>query len=200
MKNQIILGTLLGDAYIGKLQGRSKSYKIAWEHSLHQKEYALWKAERSLNNYSIYERNRLDDRTGNIYSSIMIYSTVDDYKSYRQLFYPYGKKEVSNLILESLSPLAVAVWFMDDGNLYYNGNNCHLTLSVNGFNEQSKLNIINYFKYKYNINFKPNQNAIRLTSIREVNKFELHFAKLYHKSMNYKKLFYAKQEYKKNKR
>ena len=49
MKEQILLGTLLGDAYIGKLQGRSKTYSIAWEHCLEQEEYALWKAENSLN-------------------------------------------------------------------------------------------------------------------------------------------------------
>lgn len=47
MKEQILLGTLLGDAYIGKLQGRSKTYSIAWEHCLEQEEYALWKAENS---------------------------------------------------------------------------------------------------------------------------------------------------------
>lgn len=196
MKEQILLGTLLGDATIGKLTGRSKSYKISWEHSQQQKQYALWKAENSLDNYSIYERNRLDNRTNNIYHSIIVYSRKDDYLAYRQLFYPYGIKEISNLILGMLTPLAIAVWFMDDGSLYYNGNICHLTLSVDGFNEQSKFNIINYFKDKYDINFKLHQKAIRLTSMREVQKFELNFAHLYHESMNYKKLFYAKQKYK----
>lgn len=196
MEEQILLGTLLGDAYIGKLTGKSKTYKIGWEHSKQQKEYALWKAENSLDNYSIYERDRLDSRTNNVYSSIAIYSRKDDYLAYRQLFYPYGIKEISNLILNMLTPLAVAVWFMDDGNLYYNGNICHLTLSVNGFSEQSKLNIISYFKNKYGINFKLHQEAIRLTSVKEVQKFELNFAHLYHESMNYKKLFYAKQKYK----
>lgn len=195
-KKQILLGTLLGDATIGKLQGRAKSYKIAWEHSLTQKDYALWKAENCLNNYSIYKRNRLDSRTGKIYNSIIIYSRIDDYLYYRELFYPYGVKQVSNSLLNMLTPLAIAVWFMDDGNLYYNGNICHLTLSINGFNEESKNNIIQYFKDKYDINFKLHQKAIRLTSVREVQKFELYFAHLYHESMNYKKLCYLKQKHK----
>lgn len=199
MEKQIILGTLLGDATIGKLQGRRKTHVISWEHSKDQKEYALWKAEKSLNNYSVYERDRLDNRTNNTYSSVTIYSRVDNYSKYRELFYPFGTKEVSNLILEMLSPLAIAVWFMDDGNLYYNGNNCHLTLSINGFNEQSKNNIINYFKNKYDINFKLHRKAIRLTSVKEVQKFESHFAHLYHDSMNYKKLNYAKSKHKNKK-
>ena len=59
MKEQILLGTLLGDAYIGKLQGRRKTYTIRWEHCLEQEEYALWKAENSLDNYSIYKKRRL---------------------------------------------------------------------------------------------------------------------------------------------
>ncbi len=197
MKEQIILGTLLGDAFIGKLQARSKSYSIKWEHSQKQRNYASWKAESCLDNYSFCERSRLDNRTNSTYHSIICYSRVDDYKNYRDLFYPNGLKEVSDIILGMLTPLAIAVWFMDDGNLYYNGNNCHLTLSVNGFNDESKDRIIKYFKDKYDINFKKNQKAIRVTSVKEVKKFELHFANLYHESMNYKKLFYAKQEHKK---
>lgn len=196
MKEQIILGTLLGDAFIGKLQARSKSYSIKWEHSKKQKEYAIWKAKSCLDNYSFCERSRLDNRTNKTYHSIICYSRVDDYKDYRELFYPNGVKEVSDLILSMLTPLAIAVWFMDDGNLYYNGNNCHLTLSVNGFDDNSKNRIIKYFKDKYDINFKINQKAIRITSVKEVEKFELHFASLYHESMNYKKLFYTKQKHK----
>lgn len=195
MKEQIILGSLLGDAFISKLQGKRKTYRISWEHCQEQKDYAIWKADNCLNNYSIYERSRKDERTGNTYHSITISSRIDDYGNYRKLFYPSGIKEVSTEVLNMLTPLAIAVWFMDDGNLYYNGNNCHLTLSVNGFSEQSKINIINYFKEKYNINFKQHQKAIRVTSIKEVKKFEFYFSEFYHKSMMFKTLNFAKQKH-----
>lgn len=198
MKEQILLGTLLGDGYIGKLQGRAKSYSIKWEHCLEQEEYALWKAENSLDNYSIYKRSRLDSRTGNTYYSIILSSTKDNYEQYRNLFYQ-NKKEVSQEVLDRLEPLAIAIWFMDDGNLYYNGNNCHLTLSVNGFNEESVDRIINYFQTKYNINFKKTGKAIRLTSVREVLLFEGHFKQYYHESMLYKTLTYSKEKHARNK-
>ena len=194
MKEQILLGTLLGDAYIGKLQGRSKSYSIGWEHCLEQEEYALWKAENSLNNFSFSKRCRLDSRTNKVYNSIVFYSTKDNYEYYRNLFY-VETKEVSQEILNMLGPLAIAVWFMDDGNLYYNGNNCHLTLSVNGFDNESVNRIITYFQDKYNIIFKKSGKAIRLTSVRQVELFESFFKEYYHESMNYKTLQFNKNKH-----
>lgn len=143
----------------------------------------------------MYERSRFDSRTGNTYHSVVIYSTVDDYKHYRELFYPNGIKEISNIILEMLTPLSIAVWFMDDGSLYYNSNNCHLTLAIDGFTEESKEMIVKYFKDKYNIHFKIHQKRIRLTSVKEILKFESFFASLYHSSMEYKTLKYSKQNF-----
>lgn len=197
MKEQILLGTLLGDAYIGKLQGRSKTYSIGWEHCLEQEEYALWKADNSLDNYSICKRSRLDNRTNNTYHSIICYSTKDNYEYYRNLFYS-ETKEVSQEVLDMLEPLGITVWFMDDGSLYYNGNNCHLTLSVNGFNDESINRIILYFETKYNILFKKIGKAIRITSVRQVELFESYFKEFYHESMLYKTLQFNKQKYNNN--
>lgn len=197
MKEQILLGTLLGDANIPKLIGKRKTYIISWEHCLEQEEYAIWKAENSLNNYSMYRRSRLDNRTNKIYNSITCYSRKDNYQYYRNLFYN-TTKEVSQEILDLLQPLAIAVWFMDDGNLYYNGNSCHLTLSVNGFNEESVDRIIEYFGSKYNILFKKTGKAIRLTSVRQVELFERYFKEYYHNSMKYKTLQFKKEEYDRN--
>ena len=84
---------------------------------------------------------------------------------------------------------------MDDGNLYYNGNICHLTLSVNGFDEESVDRIINYFQNKFGILFKKIGRAIRLTSVRQVELFESFFKEYYHKSMNYKTLQKKKNKY-----
>ena len=196
MEEQILLGTLLGDAYIPKLIGRRKTYMIGWQHSKKQGEYAIWKAENSLSNYSVYERSRLDKRTGNIYHSITCYSTKDDYKYYRELFYR-DKKEVSQEVLNRLTELSIAVWFMDDGSLYYNGNNCHLTLSVDSFNEDSKKRIINFFKDKYGIQFKNHQKRIRTTSVKQAELWDKHFSKYYHPTMMYKTLKDSKERYNK---
>lgn len=194
MKEQILLGTLLGDAYISKLQGKRKSLVISWQHCIKQELYALWKAENGLDNYSIYRRSVLDSRTNKIYHSITCYSRKDNYQYYRNLFYK-EHKEVSQEVLDMLKPLGIAVWFMDDGNLYYNGNNCHLTLAVNGFDDESVNRIINYFKNNYNIIFKKTGKAIRITSVKQVELFESFFKKYYHYSMNYKTLEFSKNKH-----
>lgn len=196
MDEQILLGTLLGDASIGKLIGKRKTYSIRWEHCLNQKQYAIWKANNSLNNYSIYERSRMDTRTNKIYDSITCYSIKDNYEYYRDLFYNNNIKIINYKILSLLSPLAIAVWFMDDGNLYYNGNNCHLTLAVNCFTEKEIKIIIQYFKNTWDINFKMNKSkSIRLTSVYETIKFEKLFMEYYHESMIYKTLEFQKSKY-----
>lgn len=195
MKEQILLGTLLGDASIGKLCGRAKSYRIEWQHCLEQEEYALWKAENSLDNYSIYRRSRLDSRTNNTYHSITCYSTKNDYKYYRELFYK-EIKQVSQEVLDKLKPLSIAVWFMDDGNIYYNSNVCHLTLSVNCFDEESVDRIIEFFNKNYGILFKKTGKALRITSVKQVELFESHFKEFYHSSMQYKTLKYQKERWK----
>jgi hypothetical protein len=197
MKKQILLGTLLGDGFIPKILDRRKTYPIRWEHCLKQEEYAIWKAENSLDNFSIYKRSRLDNRTNNIYNSITCYSTKDNYQYYRELFYNESK-QVSQEVLDLLEPLGIAVWFMDDGNLYYNGNNCHLTLSVNGFNNESIDRIIDFFKSKFDIHFKKTGKAIRITSVKQVELFESYFNQFYHESMLYKTLQFQKEKHNNN--
>jgi mannitol/fructose-specific phosphotransferase system IIA component len=98
-----------------------------------------------------------------------------------------------------LEPMAIAVWYMDDGCLYYNGNICHLILAVDNFNDEEIQLIINYFKTKFDINFKQSRKQIRLTSIKEVVKFESFFKESYHHSMLYKTLDFKKLEHKQNK-
>lgn len=198
MKEQILIGSLLGDATIASLRNRRKSYSIRWEHSLKQKEYAIWKAENSLENFSIYVRERFDKRTNKTYESITCYSTKDNYQKYRDLFYT-DKKVITKDVLDMLEPLGVAVWFMDDGSLYYNGNNCHLNIAVDSFTENEIDLIIDFFKTRFDINFKKNRKQIRLTSVKEVTKFEKMFKPFYHDSMIYKTLEHQKTNHKQKK-
>jgi len=195
VNEQIILGGLLGDAYIPKIEdGSNHRYCICWQHSHKQKDYAIWKAEQcfGVDNFSIYQYKRYDVRTDQIYSNVTIRNSTIDYIEYRKMFYPEGTKIVNSIILKKLSKLAIAVWFCDDGNIYYNGHNCHLSLSINGFTEVERSLVIDYFKEYWNLNFKPHGKAIRLTSLSEVSKFYNLFGDFIPESMIYKTLNYAK--------
>jgi hypothetical protein len=196
MNRAIIIGTLLGDASIPKLLGRRKSYSIRWSHSLKQEEYCLWKLNQSKLSMGMYYRSRKDLRTNKIYECLEVYSKQIDLIEFRNLFYINNVKKVSKQLLDSLEPLSIAVWFCDDGSLYYNGNNCHMTLGVDGFDDESKQNIITYFNEKWGIQFKYHQARIRTTSVVFAEKFEELFGKYFPDFMNYKLLSYAKRKYK----
>ncbi len=110
-QQDIVIGCILGDSYVypnGRLQ---------IEHSFQQRDYILWKYEqlRSLVSGPIAECNRYDSRTNKTYKSSRFYTKML-FQEYRSLFYQNGKKHVpSNLEDLLINPLALAVWFMDDG-------------------------------------------------------------------------------------
>lgn len=204
MNEQIILGTLLGDAWIYK--DKRKNYSFRFSQSI--KDYAIWKADQVNLPYTIYERNRFDKRTNKSYYSceILVKLKKESKVYYHNMFYN-PKKEVSQEILNKLDSLAVTIWYLDDGNIYYNNNNCHITLSINGFSFESKERIIKWFKKKYNLNFKHSSKAIRITSKKECQVFMDIVEKHVPECMKYKTLSTALEKYhnsltqdKKNKR
>jgi hypothetical protein len=195
MNIEIIKGTLLGDAWIQKFKHCKNGFSFSYSQS--NKEYAIWKANMINLPYTIYERNRFDKRTNKIYYSCQILFKLNKYlkKELYELFYKPIK--VVNLdILNSLNNEAITIWYLDDGNVYYNGNNCHIRLAVDGFSLEERELIIQWFKSKYNLNFKHCQKAIRITSKIECLKFMKIVEEYIPDCMKYKKLSEAINTYK----
>lgn len=203
MNEDVILGTLLGDAWIqrqvrkNKIKTDNYNYIFAFEQST--RAFVEWKAKLIGLPFTIKERDRFDKRTLKLYHTVHCHLSLNKKQKefYYNLFYT-PKKEVSIEILNKLTNLSVAIWFLDDGNIYYNGNNCHLTLSVNGFSKESKNCIIGWFQEKYNITFKFSQKAIRITSKRECLKFMQIIKDYIPECMKHKKLEIAIQKHKNN--
>ena len=108
--HSVIVGTLLGDAYLypnGTLQ---------IEHSFDHRSYVDWKYERlgAIVGKSPMLVERRDQRTGRVYRSTRFY-TKAVLKGFRDHFYRDRRKIVPSHIGDLLDPMAVAVWFMDDG-------------------------------------------------------------------------------------
>ena len=106
----VIVGSLLGDGYLypkGTLQ---------IEHCLQHEEYTYWKYEklRMIAGKEPTVVERYDARTGKTYRSSRFY-TKAVLKDFRTAFYPESKKVIPNNLGDWLDPLALAVWFMDDG-------------------------------------------------------------------------------------
>lgn len=197
MNKQIILGTLLGDAWIQKVNYRKNSYIFAYQQSI--KEYAEWKALEIGLPFSIKTYQRYDKRTKKEYNITHVHLVLNSEikQELYNLFYT-DKKQVSQEVLDQLDDEAVCIWFLDDGNMYYNGNNCHINMAINGFNDESKERIIVWFKEKYNLNFKRTGKSIRITSKRECKIFMDIVEKYIPECMKYKKLSEAEKKHELN--
>ncbi len=114
----IVVGSVLGDGFLQKTG--IKNARLRLEHASKQKEYLLWKGRHMprLFQGSPSHLERVHPKNGANYSYVRWQSTASpELGRWRDYFYPNGKKIVPADIGSMLSPLALAVWYMDDG--YY---------------------------------------------------------------------------------
>jgi recombination protein RecA len=106
----IIVGSLLGDGYL------TPNGSLQIEHCLAEAAYTDWKYEKlqPIAGKAPTMVERYDRRTQKTYRSWRFY-TKAVLKEYRASFYLDRKKRIPETLRETLDPLAVAVWFMDDG-------------------------------------------------------------------------------------
>jgi hypothetical protein len=97
-------------------------------------------------------------KVGRTYTTFYYYSNYTQYLTkLRHKFYPNGTKTINLDILKKLTPLGLAIWWMDDGSLViYNRKdrdaiNRYATLATCSFSLAEHLIIIDYFKNTWNI-------------------------------------------------
>jgi DNA polymerase III gamma/tau subunit len=79
----------------------------------------------------------------------------ENFKDVFGSLYCHGKKIITREYLDLLSPLSIAVWYMDDGALTHNkGKEANVILSTHAYSKEENLIIIDYFKEVYDIQFK----------------------------------------------
>src|SRR6266702_146027 len=124
----ILIGTLLGDGRLQPTGGRRARLRL--EHGLDQAEYLLWKVD-ELSGIAAGRTTYLD-RVHPVTRAVYRYVRHQSFASaiYGQLwkiFYPQGQKRIPDLLPELLTePLALAVWYMDDGYYFPRERECYL--------------------------------------------------------------------------
>lgn len=116
---EIILGSLLGDGSL-KIHPQYANARFSFRHSYRQKDYFFWKVERlkeisSDNCYWVQGQDGKDGWGGKKlrYQSKALPVLTDLYK----LTHKRKTKRVRRRWLNKLSPLSLAIWWMDDGSL-----------------------------------------------------------------------------------
>lgn len=131
-QREILVGTLLGDSHL-ETQNKGRTYRLKVEHSFKQKEYVDWlyKEFRNwvLSPPKVRERFVRLRTVSGVYAKYYFNTLgVGSLRFYAQQFYVGGKKAVPRLIHRWLTPLTLAVWYMDDGSIK---SNHHRTVFLN---------------------------------------------------------------------
>jgi len=111
-QRQVVIGSLLGDAGLEPNWSKT-NYRFAISHSLDQKDYAMWK-------YDVLKPWVLTEPRFREVNRSIRFRTIShpEFTVLWKEFYKDGKKIVPQNITAMLTPLTLAVWFMDDGNLW----------------------------------------------------------------------------------
>lgn len=152
-QKQIVFGTLLGDGYLRPTNGNAGncSYALALCHGEKQLDYLKWKFS-EFENFVTTKEFRINNRQFHGNAPTYAFSTVSHpflNDAHRICYCNNGKKDISIQWLEQLTPLSIAVWYMDDGSL--NKRYHTVVLCTNSFSHTGQLLAVEYFKERYNI-------------------------------------------------
>ena len=115
-QKQIIIGKLLGDGHLETANG--KTYRLKIEHSFNQRQYVDWLYRELKSLASAEPKIKLQTINGTEYKKYWFNTHYSgSFRFYAQQFYQGKKKIVPKLISHWLTPLALAIWFMDDGSI-----------------------------------------------------------------------------------
>lgn len=126
-QEQILVGTLLGDGCLAK---HGRFHRLFVKHQLAQRSLVEFKRE-AFCEFVTMPLHEFEQELGDKRYPCVQFATRTSavFSEWHARFYPSGRKVVPVEIGQWLTPLAVAVWFMDDGGADYAG----LTFQTHSF-------------------------------------------------------------------
>ncbi|MEK7614439.1 MAG: hypothetical protein AAB428_02110 [Patescibacteria group bacterium] len=116
-QREILVGLILGDGHLETLNC-GRTYRLKVEHSLKQKEYLDWLYSNLKEWINKPPEIRKRISLGKIIETYGFTTyTSGTFRFYAKLFYRNGQKIIPKIIDKIITPMSLAVWFMDDGSL-----------------------------------------------------------------------------------
>lgn len=174
----IIVGCLLGDGYI------SPRGQVQIAHSEKQSDYVDWKySELKSLAYGFPTRvKRFDPRYKKEYVQTRFWLR-QFFRPWREIFYPKGEKIFPLEICHIFNELSLAVWYMDDGNLYKGR---HVKIATDAFDSSSKINLQNFLFNRFHLESTIHASGKMRISSRSLSRFFDLIRPHIHSSMAYK--------------
>lgn len=175
---EIILGSLLGDGSL-KIHKPYKNARFSFRHSAVQKEYFFWKVRqlKEISSEHFVWEQKADGFGGEKlrYQSAALELLTELYR----LTHKNGKFRIRRKWLNMLTPLSLAIWWMDDGSLI--GNSRKGVFCTDGFELKEVELLARYLKIVWKIDGhvgrislrgkRAEQYRIWLSSTEELKKF-----------------------------
>jgi DNA-binding transcriptional regulator WhiA len=153
LQRDILIGLMLGDGHL-ETQNNGKTYRLKVEQSAKRAEYVQWLYENYKNFVQTLPQEKEKTRNGIVTKNIW-FSTLShgSFRFYAQQFYNGKKKVIPKIIGKLLSPIGIAVWFMDDGSAKSRKHRAKI-FNTQCFSKEEVLLLIKILKDKFKINAK----------------------------------------------
>lgn len=116
-QREIIFGLILGDGHL-ETQNNGRTYRLKVEQTIGHKIYVDWLYENLKEFVQTPPKVKIKITFGKIRKNYGFSTlSVSSLRFFAHQFYKEGKKVIPNLIKRWLTPLSMAVWFMDDGQI-----------------------------------------------------------------------------------
>ena len=135
---ELILGSVLGDGSL-QIHKPYKSARFSFRHTVRQEEYFFWKVNqlKGISSEKCWWRQEKNSLGGQMlrYQSAALEELTDLY----HLTHEHGKLVIRRKWLNMLTPLSLAIWWLDDGSLVSNGRKGVLCTDPFSYKEQKLL-------------------------------------------------------------
>lgn len=171
-QKDILYGSMMGDAKRNHTRWNSTA---CFKHSDKQKDYLMWKFEefKSVSKKEslrlVLSKDKREEYKGHRGSWSFYTKANSDIEECMDKFYKEDGKQIDRDILDNLSELSLAVWYMDDGTTDWQrrkrikGLNPkpEIKFCTDSFSKQSCDNIVKWFKDEWNINSHLRERGVR---------------------------------------
>ena len=151
---QFVIGSLLGDGCISITQKDHYNNCISFGHSLKQYDYLIWKSEflkrYNLSSGKITTSTQVSNRYKLGFCTSYYFKSKRHpvFSEYRDVFYLNGKKILPVDLIKQMDAFALAIWYMDDGNVCTRS----YQISTNNFTVEECYQLIDILKTNFDIN------------------------------------------------
>jgi recombination protein RecA len=193
---QVVLGGLMGDGHLAPNRRSRHGVRFRMGHGAKQVAYLDWKASLLGN----IPQTRTVRPNGAVHVDV---TPLPELHEVREVMYwGDGKKHLTEDVLKALTPLALAVWYMDDGSFALRskglqertrGGTGRIEICVEAMSEGSRARLVNYLRDVHGVQSRVSlrgtaQKAVLQMTTAGTTRFQEVVAPYVHPSMDYKLL------------